>query len=62
VQQTEETNKLVELFVPLSGNTEWSERKNNKHIFFRGTYHYPFKVPVPRKTLNGSFLLDSDGS
>jgi hypothetical protein len=56
---TEETNKLVELFVPLSGNTEWSERKNNKHIFFRGTYHYPFKVPVPRKTLNDRRLPQS---
>jgi hypothetical protein len=44
----------VEVYVPLSGNTEWSERKKNKHMFFRGTYHYPFRVPIPRKTIAGT--------
>ncbi len=54
VQQTEEKSTLVEIYVPLSGNTEWSERKKNKHMFFRGTYHYPFRVPIPRKTIAGT--------
>ena len=54
VQQTEEKSALVEIYVPLSGNTEWSERKKNKHMFFRGTYHYPFRVPIPRKTIAGT--------